>query len=416
MKSAVQRRSLIYLAAGVGLLAAALLLFYLLLRPPLGDFGVMTLLMSVTTLLSALAAFIAYRTGWIRRSPTLRWTLMGGYALAGLLVFFNVWLIARMMFASQHDLLLATVLLFFASGIAMLVGFFLSQTVTDRAAELNRAAQAVAGGDLTARAPEDGSDEMARLGRTFNEMAARLQEAQARQQAADLLRRDLIAWVGHDLRTPLTSIRAILEALADHVVEDPATVRRYHETAQKDIRSLSALIDDLFEMAQVDAGGLRLEPAECSLSDLVSDTLERFSHLAQERDLTLRGEVAAGVDPVWMDAARVERVLANLTVNALRHTPPGGFVEINASQDGGLVRVEVRDSGPGIAAADLPHVFEQFYRGEKSRSRETGGAGLGLAISKGIIAAHGGEMGVESLPGQGARFHFTIPVKASKFI
>ncbi len=410
-------RSLTYLAGGVGVLAAALLLFYLLLRPPLGDFGVMTLLMTVTTLFSALAAFAAYRTGWMRRSPTLRWTLMGGYALAGLLIFFNVWLIARMMFASEHDLLLATVLLFFASGIAMLVGFFLSQTVTDRAAELNRAAQSIARGDLAARAPEDGRDEMARLGRTFNEMAARLEEARQQQQAADVLRRDLIAWVGHDLRTPLTSIRAILEALADHVVEDPETVRRYLHTAQKDIRSLSVLIDDLFEMAQVDAGGLRLEPADSSLSDLVSDTLERFSRLAQERGVALHGQVAAGVDPVWMDVARIERVLANLTANALRHTPPGGAVALNAWREAGRgVVVEVCDSGAGIEAQDLPHVFERFYRGEKSRSRETGGAGLGLAISKGMVEAHGGVMGVESVAGHGARFYFTIPPKTDKFI
>ena len=144
------------------------------------------------------------------------------------------------------------------------------------------------------------------------------------------MRRDLIAWVSHDLRTPLTSIRAILEALADGVVEDPETVQRYLNTAQRDIRSLSSLIDDLFEMSQLDAGGIQLELAAGSIADLISDTIESFSEPARRQGITLTGSVTPGTDPVRMDVQRMGRVLSNLVSNALRHTPPGGQVSICA--------------------------------------------------------------------------------------
>jgi signal transduction histidine kinase len=251
---------------------------------------------------------------------------------------------------------------------------------------------------------------MALLGHTFNEMAAQLQAAAWKQQELDRLRRDLVAWTGHDLQTPLASVRAILEALADGVVDDPETVQRYLRTAQRDIRALSGLIDDLFQMAQLDAGGLHLDREFNSLSDLISDTLESFSELAARQELTLEGSAAPGVDPVYMDARRIGRVLSNLISNALRHTPPGGQVQVQALPLPTGVLVEVTDTGEGIRSEDLPYVFERFYRGEKSRSRETGGAGLGLAIAKGIVEAHGGRIDLESLPG-GTRFYFNLPAR-----
>ena len=223
------------------------------------------------------------------------------------------------------------------------------------------------------------------------------------------MRADLIAWVSHDLQTPLTSIRAIVEALEDGVVDEPAMVKRYLRTAQRDVRSLSVLIDDLFQMAQLDTGGIPLDRAESSLSDLISDTLESFSELALRQGVKLEGSVDANVDPVTMDTQRIGRVLNNLIGNALRHTPTGGHVEIRARRTASGVEVSVSDTGDGIHAEDIPHVFESFYRGDKSRSRTTGGAGLGLAISRGIVQAHGGEITVHSKVGSGSQFIFTLP-------
>ena len=401
-------------AGGVALtVALALLIFYLLMRPPMSDLGAMAAFLTITAVVSIAAGYGAYRSGWITRSPHVSWTLLGGYALASVLTFVNVWVTARLMFASQHDLLLATVLLLFAGGIAMSLGYFVSTALTDEIVTLNRAAKEIAQGNLGVRVPVDGNNEMADLARTFNEMAAQLEAAARKQRELDILRRDLVAWIGHDLRTPLTSIRVLVEALADGVVDDPTTVQRYLQTAQRHIRSLSILIDDLFELAELDAGGLSLEQHPESISDLISDTLETFSALAARQGVKLEGSVSPGTDLVCMDAQKIGRVLANLVSNALQHTPTGGSVQIRASAMAENVQVEVRDTGEGISTEDLPHVFEQFYRGEKSRSRDTGGSGLGLAISKGIVEAHDGRIWVASSGrGQGATFAFTLPLAA----
>jgi signal transduction histidine kinase len=313
------------------------------------------------------------------------------------------------MFTSLHDLLLATVLLIFASGIAIALGVLFSSAFTERIRTLDQAASTIARGNLNVRVPEPGRDELGALALTFNKMAAQLQAIDRKQHELETMRRDLIAWVSHDLQTPLASIRAIVEALADGVVDDPQTVKRYLVTSQRDIRALSAMIDDLFQMAQLDAGGMQLNTEHSSLNDLVSDTLESFSELATRQAVILEGKVAPGVDPVLMDTQRIGRVLNNLVSNALRYTPAGGKVEVNVSRNTTGVLVEVSDNGEGIPEKDLPYVFERFYRGDESRSRTTGGSGLGLAIARGIVNAHGGNIKVESEPGRGTRFYFTLP-------
>jgi signal transduction histidine kinase len=291
---------------------------------------------------------------------------------------------------------------------AMALGYFISSALTDRIDQVKGAADSLADGNLDTRVTVNGNDEVAALGQAFNEMASRLQAAQDKQRELEQARKDLIAWASHDLQTPLASIRAILEALADGVVDEPDMVKRYLATAQRDVRSLSSLIDDLFQMAQLDAGGLQLNREPASLADLVSDTLESFSELASRQRVTLSGRVAPEVDPVLIDTQRIGRVLSNLVGNALRHTPAGGQVTLEAQRTGQTVEVTVQDSGEGIRPEDIPHIFERFYRGEKSRSRATGGAGLGLAIAQGIVRAHGGEIRVEN--DSGARFIFTLPL------
>jgi signal transduction histidine kinase len=391
------------------ILAISLGIFELLMSPPLPVLGLMAMFLAITALISSLAGYSAYRLGWLTFSPTLRWTLLAGYALSSVLTFFNVWFSARMMFASEHDLLLSIVLLVFAGGMAMVLGYFLSTTITDRIHAVKGAAEQLTKGNLQTRVRVSGNDEVATLAESFNQMAAQLQASDQKQRELEHMRSDLIAWVSHDLQTPLASIRAILEALADGVVEQPEEVMRYLLTAQRDVRSLSNLIDDLFEMAQLDAGGLPLDLADSSLTDLISDTLESFSELAARQDITISGHSDPNVDPVRMDTMRIGRVLNNLLSNALRHTPGGGSIDLKAQRTDRGVEVSVSDTGEGIRPEDLPKVFDRFYRGEKSRSRTTGGSGLGLAISRGLVRAHGGELTVESTPGSGSRFTFTLP-------
>lgn len=411
MKNLVDRTPLIArFVLGILLITALSLgVFKALMAPPLRELGLMATFLGLTALVSVAVGYIAYRLGWMTLSPTLRWSLLGGYMLSSLLTFFNVWFSAQMMFVSEHDLLLAIVLLIFASGMAMVLGYFLSSTVTSRIYLLKDAAEKLAKGELKTRVSINGRDEVAALANTFNQMAEQLEMVDAKQRELERLRADLIAWVGHDLQTPLASMRAILEALEDGVVDDPQTVKRYLGTAQRDVRSLSVLIDDLFQMAQLDTGGIPLDRAESSLSDLISDTLESFSELALRRGVKLEGSVDPNVDPVMMDTQRIGRVLNNLIGNALWHTPAEGLVNVYARRTSSGVEVCVSDTGEGIRAEDLPHVFESFYRGEKSRSRSTGGAGLGLAISRGIVQAHGGEIKVQSEAGRGSQFTFTLP-------
>jgi two-component system sensor histidine kinase BaeS len=411
MKNLVDRTPLItrFVLGILIITALSLGVFKALMAPPLSELGLMATFLGITALVSVAAGYIAYRLGWMTLSPTLRWSLLGGYMLSSLLTFFNVWFSAQMMFVSEHDLLLAIVLLIFASGMAMVLGYFLSSTVTSRIYLLKDAAEKLAKGELKTRVSINGRDEVAALANTFNQMAEQLEMVDAKQRELERLRTDLIAWVGHDLQTPLASMRAILEALEDGVVDDPQTVKRYLGTAQRDVRSLSILIDDLFQMAQLDTGGIPLDRAESSLSDLISDTLESFSELALRQGVKLEGSVDPNIDPVMMDTQRIGRVLNNLIGNALRHTPAEGCVNVHARRTTSGVDVSVSDTGEGIRAEDLPHIFESFYRGEKSRSRSTGGAGLGLAISRGIVQAHGGEIKVQSEAGRGSQFTFTLP-------
>ena len=207
----------------------------------------------------------------------------------------------------------------------------------------------------------------------------------------------------------------MVEALADGVVEDRETQQRYLQTAQYNIRNLSQLINDLFDLAQYDAGRLTLDRHVCSAADLVSTTIERFSGLAARNQIMLAGAVEEEADAVHVDAQQIERVLGNLVVNALRHTPVGGQVSIRAGAVSGEACVSRWPIRATASARRIsPFIFDQFYRGEKSRSRETGGSGLGLAIARRIVEAHGGQIGVDNERAGGARFFFTVPRGVSR--
>jgi signal transduction histidine kinase len=391
----------------------------MVMRPPLNDVVFLGVLFALTGSASALIGFISHQLGWWRRFRSLDQTLTLGYVIAAGLTLLNVWLTARMMFINDHDLTLAGLLLVFAGGISVSFGYFVSASIAHTMHAMAQAAGRVAEGDFSARVDVPGRDEVARLAQAFNTMAARLEQADSDQRALEAARRDLVAWASHDLRTPLASLRAMLDALADGVVSDPESVAHYLHLSQTEIGRMSALIDDLFELAQMDAGSLVLQAEASALSDLLSDTLEAFTARALARQVTLSGAVGPNVDPVWMAPDKIGRVLRNLVENAIRHTPPGGRIELRAEAAAREVRVTVRDTGEGIPPADLPRVFERFYRGDIARSRDpegqgargalSGGAGLGLAIAKGLVEAHGGRIWAESAPGQGTALSFTLP-------
>lgn len=351
---------------------------------------------------------------WLQRGHGRLWLQIAlTYTLGVTIALFNVFLTARLMFISEHDLLLLVLLLLFAIVVSLGMGYALARAITQRVTSIAEGAQALAAGDLAARVPIAGGDEVAELSHEFNRMADRLAEIDAERKRLEAARRDLIAAVSHDLRTPLASLRAMTEALADGIVEDPATKARYLTTMRSQIGHLSGLIDDLFELAQIDAGALRLELQRIAPGDLVSDTIEGLQPQAAERGVRLCGSVAPDLQAALMAPQKIERVLYNLVTNAIRHTPSDGTVTISVTNhqqpSSCSLLFEVRDTGEGIAPEDLPYVFERFYRGEKSRSRATGGTGLGLAIARGIVEAHGGMIWIESERNRGTVVRFTLP-------
>ena len=406
----------IYLLGIVAALTLTITLVIALMRPPMDDLLSLVLLFGSTSAASAVIGFISHQLGWWRQLRTLNQTLTLGYILAAALTLLNVWITARLMFINAHDLTLAGLLLLFAGGISIAFGYFLSTSITQTLRELVRAAHRLSEGDFGARVPSAGRDEVAQLAQAFNAMAARLEQANAEAKKLDAARRDLVAWASHDLRTPLASLRAMLDALADGVVTEPETVARYVRQSQAEITRMSELIDNLFELAQLDTGNLVLRCEVSSLADLISDTLEGFTPRTQAQGLILTGVVAADVDPVWMAPEKISRVLQNLIENAIRHTPPGGAIRLHAERQAHDVVVSVKDTGEGIAPEDLPRVFDRFYRGDAARARRQprngtagGGAGLGLAIAKGLVEAHGGRIWAESAPNSGATIWFTLP-------
>ena len=319
------------------------------------------------------------------------------------------------MFSSDHDRDLVILLLGYSLAIALVFAAAVGRGLSGSLAGVRAGAARMATGDLTARAPVPRERELAELATTLNGLATRLEASSARQRELEEARQALVAAVSHDLRTPLASLRLMVEAIADGVASDPATVRRYVAAMERETVSLGRLIDDLFELARLDAGELALRLAPSPMAALVEQTIAAMAAHADRQGVALHARVDADLPPVLIDPERVRRVLINLIQNALRHTPADGSVTVAAVAAGGEVRVEVRDTGEGIPPADLPRVFDRFYRGDKARSRDGsgasgGGAGLGLAIARRLVEAHGGRIWVAQPPGGGSVFSFTLPV------
>ena len=274
------------LLIGVALaLVVATALFYGLMAPGPGDLALLAATLGVASVLAVGLGYLLYRRGWVR-SSSLMVTLMATYLWAGLVTLLPVWLLQRQMFFNAHDLALSGVLLLFAAIVATAYGLFVAAGLTEGLHQTTAAADRLAAGDVAARVPVAGRDEVARLGQSFNAMADQLQAAADRRREAESLRRNLVAWTSHDLRTPLTAIRVRVEALHDGLVSDPAEARRYVAAMRTDVMALDSLLDDLFELAQLDAGGPAAARQPHAPADLVADCLERFAPLAEQRGVT----------------------------------------------------------------------------------------------------------------------------------
>lgn len=282
--------------------------------------------------------------------------------------------------------------------VAAAVSFFIARRITAPVRALTAAAGKMEQGDLSQRVTAMSSDEIGELGRAFNTMASTL------ARTAEL-RRNLVADVAHELRTPLTSVLGSLEALRDGVAEP---TREFLDSAYQEGLLLNRLVSDLQELSLAEAGQIQLDRQPIALLEIAEGAIRAVREQAKSKDIAIDSAVPPDL-VVEVDAARIGQVLRNLLTNALAFTPTKGRITLEAHAAGEWAQVSVADTGVGISAADLPFVFERFYRSDKSRARATGGAGLGLAIAKQWVEAHGGKIEVQTKPGRGAIFTFTLP-------
>lgn len=281
--------------------------------------------------------------------------------------------------------------------------------VRRRLADLERAAQAVESGDLSARAGEEGADEVAGLARAFNRMASRLDERARELAAHERARRLLLADISHELSTPLTSMRGYLETLAiPGAAVDQASRDRYLQIVSDETHRLEAIVGDLLDLARLEAGGSAMAVDDVAVESLFGAVEARHDRVASAAGVTLRSSIEAGAEILRGDARRLEQALQNLVANALRHTPGGGSVTLESRREGTHVVLSVRDTGEGIAPEHLPHLFDRFYKVETARGTAARGSGLGLSIVKAIVDRHGGTVNVAS-SFAGTTFELRLP-------
>jgi signal transduction histidine kinase len=376
---------------------------------------------------SAATALTGIPLLWLLRARSMRATALALGVVPVLAVAIGVAVTARAMFLSHHDLRVVLIVAAVSVLTALAAATLLERPVVAAAGALTRAAGTL-GEAAYRRAGQVPTAELAALSQTLDATHARLIEARERERALEASRRELVAWISHDLRTPLAGIRATAEALTDGLVTDAAASARYHRLILADAERLTGMVDDLFELARLQAGALRLALEKVCLADLVSDVVAAVDPIARSKGVTVTGRtdnaVYADADP-----AQVGRIVTNLLVNAIRHTPHDGVVEISvehAGRTGGDLPVHapqaliaVADRCGGIPTEDVSRLFDLGFRGQRENARTPGEggdhpyqprvrSGIGLTIVRGLVEAHGGDVAVHNVPG-GCRFVVALP-------
>ena len=316
---------------------------------------------------------------------------------------------AAAMFLSPHDRSVVFTLVT-VSGIAgVLVAVALGRRLVRDGAALADSVRDAAETGHYAPPPRPLPAELTGLSDAVADAYGRLARARERERALESSRRELVAWVSHDLRTPLAGLRAMAESLEDEVVDDPETIALYHSRIRREAERLTEMVNDLFELSRIHAGALQLSPQRVGLDDLLAETLASAAPLAGASGVRLAGHAPPGL-PVEVDAEELGRALRNIVINAIRHTPGDATVEVLGRADGTMACVTVSDACGGIPEEDLPRLFEIAFRGAEARTpMRDAGAGLGLAIARGIVEAHSGEIGVRN-SGPGCRFEVRLPL------
>jgi two-component system, OmpR family, sensor histidine kinase BaeS len=394
------------LAALALVVAGGMVAFEVSMRPSGAERLELLALFAVVAVVTAAAA-----VGLGRFAPRSR-SLRRSIAAVGLIVVGVIGLAVALagwrMFLSGHDLHLLTVVLLVGAGLGVVFALSVAHSLTADLAVMRRTVERVSADDLSARTGVERADELGSVTAALDRMIDRLASTEKLRQADDAARRNLLAAIGHDLRTPLAALQATVEALQDGLAPDPD---RYLAALSQHVAALGGLVDDLFLLARIEAGELGVERLPLDLAELADETIETMTPIAYQRGVELCLHASGGV-PVLGRAEELGRVMRNLVDNAIRHAPVPSQVVVRVARHGGDragATVEVLDQGPGFSPELVPSAFDSFVRAEPSRSRGTGGAGLGLAIAKGVVEAHGGSIWARPGPGGQVGFHLPQP-------
>jgi len=323
------------------------------------------------------------------------------------LVLLAVGVVAALMFFSAHDAFVLALLLAFAGALAAYSATLVARTVMEDIESVRDGVIAVGEGDRDLRIETGADDELAELASSANRMIEQLSEAESRCGASQDARRQLIAAVSHDLRTPLSSLQLLSDAISDGLV-DSETRRSYLQQMSVQVRSLSSLVEDLFELSRLEAGDIDWSLQQVQMGDLVEETVEAMRAQADSRGVWVSSDIPDDLVLARANPEKLQRVLFNLIQNAIRHTPADGSVTVRAESNEHHVEVEVADTGGGIDEHEQERVFEPFFRGEQNGSRSRKGAGLGLTICRAIVEAHGGRIWLAPST-EGACVRFSLP-------
>ena len=373
------------------------------------------LIIAVAAASAVVVGALGLGVAWLLRRRSIRWQLSLVAVVAAVSVLVGVVAAAQLMFISEHDWTVVSLVAVVAGLVTVAVALALGAAIVHWSASLREDARRLAvPGSFESRGR--GPAEFRALSEELARTSHKLEESRAREARLEGSRRELISWVSHDLRTPLAGMRAMTEALEDGMAPDP---ERYRSQIRVEVDRMVRMVDDLFELSRIHAGVLRIEPETVLVGDLVSEAIAGADPVARARSIRLDGSVEEGI-AISADPAGLSRVVSNLLMNAIRHTPADGVVEIHGRTVPDWVELSVTDRCGGIDAADMARVFDVAWQGERARTPDPGeaglvrGAGLGLAIVKGIVEAHRGVIGVENVEDGGApagcRFLVRLPV------
>ncbi|MEE8332102.1 MAG: HAMP domain-containing sensor histidine kinase [Acidimicrobiia bacterium] len=390
------------LAVALGLAAGAVVAMEVAMRPTTGErLGFVSLFGSVA-LLGALAGWALRRRA--KQLPSMRALVLVVPLVALGAVALTVSLSAALMFTSGHDLGVVLVALTLGVGLGAALSVSVTRPLASDLKAMADTARRLGAGDLRARTGVERADEIGDAANALDTMASRLGDAE-RQRAADYeARQHLLAAISHDLRTPLSALQAAIEALEDGVAADP---QRYLRSMGRDVAALRNLVDDLFLLTRIESGDYTAERLQIDLAELADEAVEALSPVANTRGVALSVTACDGAT-VLGAPSDLGRAIRNLLDNAIRHAPSATTVRVEVSNGGPQATLRVIDEGTGFSPEFVATAFERFAKGDAARGRDSGGAGLGLAIARGVVEAHGGRIWIE--PGQGGEVALRLPV------